>query len=187
MWYDDRHRLARRRLWEAVYSLETLAALLLILMVCMPQVAALEGGSDSRHPPFDAITAPPAGWHRRDPVQVVTGRELFAVIDGGAALYLDAGFRTAAFALYEHPNGTTVQLEIYHMTSHAAAKTVQDRKAGSAGVNVGIGDDSAFKELYLNFVTGLFQVTVYGYDPGQDTVQGIMAISRIIANRLLAQ
>lgn len=161
-----------------------MTAVVFIVLIAAVTGMAGDNTADAVAMRYDTITIPPPGWHRHDPVQMAENNELFSFIDGGATLYINAGFNRAVFTSYDDPRGTTVYLEIYCMVSPAAAMTVHHRKAGAAGKKVPMGDDAVLGKSYLNVLTGSYQITVYGDDAVPETSRAIMTISRLIARRL---
>jgi hypothetical protein len=112
------------------------------------------------------------------------GDQLFALINGGAELYLKLGFQRAIIADYANKSDQSVSLEIYEMNDPEAASKLYEKKAGTEGKSVSLGDAAMFAHYYLNFRLGKFQVTVTGSDTEKETMDGLMAIARIVEGNL---
>ena len=107
------------------------------------------------------------GLQAADPPEQAASDGLFRLINGGASLYLKAGFRRALVQDYLAADGTLFNLEVYEMTSPEAARTVFVHKAG-AGVAVGGAGPlraSHVQEYYGLYWEGPFFVSVTGAEP----------------------
>ena len=153
-------------------------ALLLILSVSAGEAPQTDGMAD--------LTRPPEGWTLLEPPQTAAGEQLFTLINGGAVLYVQAGFSRAVFAAYRSAAGRDINLEIYRMTSDQAARQVYTRKISAQGRPVDIGAAAFFEDYFLNFYRGVYQVTISGYAADRPTTDGIFAIARMIDERLKA-
>ena len=143
--------------------------------------ARAEGGLPAK---FIFLNTPPAGWQVAEAPQAVEGPALFAVINGGAELYLELGFKQAAFAAYKTDKGILLNLEIYEMVSPEAARKTQASKTGGQDRPETLGDEARWGDHYLNLRKGPWQVTIAGYDTKSVTLDGIRALAETVVRNL---
>jgi len=70
------------------------------------------------------------------------------------------------------------------MLSREGAGRVQHKKTRGKGQKVSVGEEAAMEDHYLNFRKGAYQVTVSGYDTQEETVEWILRIARLVAERI---
>jgi hypothetical protein len=126
------------------------------------------------------------GWTLDEEPQTAQGVGLFDLINGGAEQYVKAGFSRAVIATYQNKQGKSINLEIYEMLSPESATSIQRKKAGDRGKKVFLGEEAAMEDHYLNFRKGSYQVTVSGYDTQEETIEGLLRIARLVAERISA-
>jgi hypothetical protein len=126
------------------------------------------------------------GWTLDGEPQTAEGMALFELINGGAEEYVKEGFRRAVTATYRNPEGKRINLDIYEMLSPESAKRIHRKKAGDKGTRVPVGEEAALEDYYLNFRKGAYQVTLSGYDTQKVTLEGILLMGRLVAERISA-
>lgn len=126
------------------------------------------------------------GWTLDGEPQTAEGMALFELINGGAEEYVKEGFRRAVTATYKNKEGKRINLDLYEMLSPESAKRIYAKKAGAGGTTVSVGEEAALEDYYLNFRKGPYQVTLSGYDTHQDTMEGILLMGRLVAERIPA-
>jgi hypothetical protein len=124
------------------------------------------------------------GWTLDGDPQTAEGMALFELINGGAEEYVKEGFRRAVTATYKNKEGKRINLDIYEMLSPGSAKRIHLKKAGDKGKKVPVGEEAALEDYYLNFRTGAYQVTLSGYDTQKETLEGILLVGRLVAERI---
>jgi len=125
-----------------------------------------------------------AGWTPDGEAQCAVGDDLFLLIDGGAEVYLEHGFREALFQAYRSDDGKSINLEIYKMVSPEAAHGIYTFKTGNDGSPIDVGQEGRLDSYYLNFRRGNFLVTIIGLDTDIGTLAGIEKIARAVDSRL---
>lgn len=125
-----------------------------------------------------------AGFTPNGTPQAYHGDDLFQMIDGGADIYHEYGFRQVLSAEYLDAHGKTIKLEMYEMESPAAAYGIYSFKVGEGGKPLAIGQEGRIEDYYLNFWKGNMQVTLIGQDAEEETVQGIVALAGAVAARI---
>lgn len=73
------------------------------------------------------------GWKLDTPPETAEGLELYSLINGGAEIYVQAGFKRAVMASYRDPKGKMINLEIFEMTSAESARNVHAKKISKEG------------------------------------------------------
>ena len=126
-------------------------------------------------------------WVSEGPAQLAEGQELFALIDGGAELFLRHGFERAAVQSYTFAGGRHIQVEIYMMRSVDGAADVFARKTGPGELPLALGDAGAGGEYYIVFRRGRFLVTVTAGDADADAKAAVLRIARAVENRIIAR
>jgi hypothetical protein len=126
-------------------------------------------------------------WVPEGPAQLAEGQELFALIDGGAELFLRHGFERAAVQSYALAGGRHIQVEIYMMRSMDGAADVFARKTGPGELPLVLGDAGAGGEYYIVFRRNRFLVTVTAGDADADAKAAVLRIARAVENRISAR
>jgi hypothetical protein len=124
------------------------------------------------------------GWELDGEPQTAEGIGLFEVINGGAEEYVKEGFSQALMATYRNNEGKRINLEIYEMLSPESARSIHRKKAGDKGQKVPVGEEAAMEDYYLNFRKGAYQVTLSGYDTQKETLEWILHMARLVAERI---
>jgi len=120
------------------------------------------------------------GWHPEREAQIAKGEDLFLLINGGAEIYHEYGFKQAVYQTYGGENGKTINLEIYEMDSPECAYGIYTFKTGKAGKLIDVGHEGWLEAYYLNFWEGNFLVTLIGFDSEQETLDGLMEIAKTV-------
>lgn len=123
------------------------------------------------------------GWQPGGKPEHVVGEDLFLLINGGAEIYYEYGFKQAITEVYKKGN-KTINLEIYEMKSPASAYGVYTFKTGENGQDFPIGNGAKLEDYYLNSWKGNFQVTLTGFDSGKETLAGLLTIARVIDSKI---
>jgi len=126
------------------------------------------------------------GWTLDGEPQTAEGMALFELINGGAEEYVKQGFRRALLATYRNNEGKRINVDVYEMLSPESAKRIHRKKAGDRGATVPVGEEAAMEDYYLNFQKGSFQVTLSGYDTQKETLEWLLQIGRLVAERIRA-
>jgi hypothetical protein len=124
------------------------------------------------------------GWKLDGQPQTAEGIRLFELINGGAEEYVKEGFSRAVMATYRNNEGKRINLDIYEMLSPESAKSIYRKKAGNKGQKVSIGEEAAMEDYYLNFRKGVYQVTLSGYDTQRETLEWLLRMARLVAERI---
>ncbi len=140
--------------------------------------------ASERRPNMAVFTSPPDGWKTTGAPATAAGETLFRVINGGAEIYLQTGFRQARFTTFQTPEGLNINLEIYEMSDPAAARSIFAQKTGDTGVKAPYGQEARLEAYYLNFWRDRYQVTISGYKATPETVAAIRVLAATVDKRL---
>jgi hypothetical protein len=124
------------------------------------------------------------GLKLSDAPKTYRGDELFLMINGGADIYHEYGFRQVQSAEYVDASGKSIHLEIYEMESPASAYGIYTFKIGKTGKKLSIGREALLQDYYLNFWKGNLLVTVIGPDAEEEIVQGVVALAKAVDARI---
>ena len=105
---------------------------------------------------------PSEGWAETTPARVAVGNGLFELIDGGAELYQEFGFREAISWTLASPTKATIQVELYQMTDPAAAFGQLSLMQSGKYTRGELGQGSLRFSYYLALWSGPFFVSVTG-------------------------
>jgi predicted amidohydrolase YtcJ len=125
-------------------------------------------------------------WEPAGTSQHVVGDDLFLLINGGAEIYHEYGFKQAIVRGFRHKKQETLQfnLEIYEMQNPEAAYGIYTFKTGDSGKAIDVGNEGLLEDYYLNFRKGNFLVTVIGFDAKEETIAGITAVAKVVAAKI---
>jgi hypothetical protein len=126
------------------------------------------------------------GWKIEGEPETAEGMALFELINGGAEEYVKEGFRRAVLATYLNNERRRINVEIYEMLSPESATTIHRKKTGDKGTKVPVGDEAAMEDYYVNFRKGAYQVTLSGYDTRKETIEWILHMARLVAEKINA-
>lgn len=119
-------------------------------------------------------------WSPERKPRLAEGEDLYLLINGGADIYLEYGFKQTVFQTYVSETGNRINLEIYEMNCPDCAYGIYTFKTGETGKPADTGDEGWMEEYYLNFRKGNFLVTCIGLDSEQTTMDGLEKIARAV-------
>lgn len=145
-----------------------------------PSVAPPKEGISLLLPESDEVE----NWTEFDLPQQVEGEDLFTLINGGAEIYHEYGFRQAVNHSYESNDGKAINVEIYEMASPESAFGIYSFKTGDEGEEVPFGNNGLLESYYLNFWKGNYLVTLVGFDTEPETVEIILEMARLVDSKI---
>lgn len=167
------HRLLRR---SSIRS-AVLCAVIASAGVC---AAAVEEGVAQLLAPLQELR----DWTTAEAPRTFVGEDLFELIDGGAELYHEYGFRQAVAARFEGPSSATLQIEAYQMDSAASACGVYSLLQSPKGAPIVIGQGGRLYRDYLIFWKGPFYVSLTLTVPLESAGAVLTGAARQIADRI---
>jgi hypothetical protein len=124
------------------------------------------------------------GWKLDEEPQTAEGIGLFELINGGAEEYVREGFKRAIMATYRNNEGKLINLDIFEMLSPESARRIHGKKVGDKETKVSVGEEAAIGDYYLNFRKGAYHVTLSGYDSQKETLEWLLHMGRLVAERI---
>ncbi len=109
-----------------------------------------------------AKLVPAAGWTAPEPPRAAVGDDLFDLIDGGAELYHEYGFKAAASWNLAGPDSAGIQVELYEMADPAAAFGVWSLMQTGQFARGDLGQGSLRFGYYVAFWSGRYFASVTG-------------------------
>jgi hypothetical protein len=123
-------------------------------------------------------------WAPITEAQIFESEELFELINGGAEIYHEFGFRQALAQDFTGPEQRLIALEVFEMNDSAGAYGTYSFKSSGSGRTLEIGDEAMLEDYYLNFRAGPYVVTLTGMSDDEITMQGITRIARATAQNI---
>lgn len=113
-----------------------------------------------------------------------TPESLFGCINGGAEVFISAGFKQAVFQSYTNEQGRRLNLEIYEMATKDGSKAIFSKNTLPEDKRVAIGDEAVTGNYYILFRKSNFYVAMTGFDPGQETLDLLGRVARKVDNAI---
>ncbi len=111
---------------------------------------------------------------------------LWELINGGAGIYLKAGFERVILQEYKSKSGVLYGLEVYQMKTPKGAKEVFGTKGGKQVAKPAIGQGSTLADYYGLIWQGRFFVTVTAYEKTDETKARLTQIARATVEKFRA-
>jgi hypothetical protein len=124
------------------------------------------------------------GWKFNRQPQVLSGDELFDLIDGGADIYLEYGFGRVISAQYIDPSQNLIQAEIYEMADEEGAYGIFSISQSRTGWTNAYGTLSAVTTDYISFWKGKFYV-ILSWSSKQSADEPLLSnLARLISGKI---
>jgi hypothetical protein len=121
-----------------------------------------------------------SGWNAVGEPKEYIGDDLYTLINGGAEIYHEYGFKSVAAQEFSSANEKSAIIEIFEMTNPESAFGIYSFKTGTKGVELPVSNDGLLESYYLNFWKGRFVITITGFGTDNETVDGIKAFAQVI-------
>ena len=108
----------------------------------------------------------------------------YRLINGGAEIYHEYGFRRVVVQDYRNSEDISISVEIFEMTNPESAYGIYTFKSSPEGKIVSIGADGKLESYYMNFWRDSLLVTLTGFDEDKETVDGLIAIGRAVDKKI---
>lgn len=126
-------------------------------------------------------------WYPDGKAEYASGQDLYLVINGGAEIYFEYGFKEAAYQSYKNKSGQSINLEIYEMTDPGAAYGIYTFKTGADGVPIDCGQGGWLESYFLNFWEGNFLITLTALSMEGQALNGIKNIAFAVDSKLASE
>ena len=124
------------------------------------------------------------GWIAQTESEIAIGQDLYLVINGGAEIYHEYGFKKAIFQTYIDSKGNSINLEIYEMESNAAAFGMYSFKTGKKGLFLKLGYEGWLEFYYLNFWKGNYLVTLTSMQTDTSCIADLEKLANAVDNKI---
>jgi hypothetical protein len=131
-----------------------------------------------------AKLTPTAGWQAPEPARVAVGDDLFDLIDGGAELYHEYGFKRAVSWQLENAARSMIQVELYEMVDAPAAYGVWSLMQTGKYQRGTLGQGSVRFGYYVAFWSGPYFASVTGAQPDAATQAEVDRLANALAAQL---
>jgi len=124
------------------------------------------------------------GWSLAFAPEEAEGDDLFLLIDGGAELYHEYGFKRALVAEYSGPGSRKINIEMYRMRDPFSAYGIFSFKAGAKGEKLNIEDGAVLEDYYLTFYKSDIQISVTALDSSKETRKDLIRFAEAISLKI---
>jgi len=170
-------KIQGKKMWYSIRN-KIIAKILLIAFVCNFGIQFLFGQNDIGY--YLPKNKEAGTWQPAGSPEKAVGEDLFLLINGGAEIYYEYGFKQAIMQSYQSENGKSINLEIFEMNDPVSAFGIYTFKTSLTGEEIQIGDEALLEDYYLNFWKSNFLVTITGFDSEKETINGLNTIARAI-------
>lgn len=133
---------------------------------------------------FCPVKSEVKNWQPDGEPEIAKGEDLFLVINGGAEIYHEYGFKNAVFQTYVN-NGNSINLEIYEMQSNTAAFGMYSFKTGKEGLSLNLGYEGWLESYYLNFWKGNYLVTLTSMQTDSSCIEDLIYFANVVDKRII--
>jgi hypothetical protein len=127
-----------------------------------------------------------SGWKIIDSPQRYKGDELFLLMDGGADIYLEYGFKQAVNCMYINDANASVKVEIYQMKSPEGAYGIFTNNSGEDGEKIMVGNGGLLTNYGLIFWKNNFMVSITGSNNEINTKTELVNFAKSIDTKIEA-
>ena len=122
-------------------------------------------------------------WRPKGGSQIFVGENLYELIDGGAEIYYEYGFKQVIVQNYQNPDAKSINLAIYEMDNSSSAYGIYTFQSAE-GEEVEVGSEGIRSDYYLQFWKDKFFVTLIASDTEESTSRGLHTIAREVDHRI---
>ncbi len=124
------------------------------------------------------------GWNPSGAPENYEGDDLFFLINGGADLYYEYGFREVVAEHYIDSENNMIRVEIYRMTDPGAAYGVYSVSASADADVYMIGYKGEITDYHIRFFKDDYYVLVSALDRGENIDSGMKSIAGYIDGQI---
>jgi hypothetical protein len=141
------------------------------------------------NPPAAQVERLPAtgdapGWTKSSETRQFAAAELWRYVDGDAERYLSAGVRYTLTSTYRYRDGVDAVADVHRMDSSASAAPFLESEPSAGSRPVALGDAGRSYGQSVTFRKGPFFVRLVAYQQTAETETALIALARVIAERL---
>ncbi len=154
------------------------------VIVLFYSVAGMDGNQKTDITFFCPIKGETDNWSPDGEAETAKGEDLYLVINGGAEIYHEYGFKNAIYQTYTNNTGNSINLEIYEMESNAAAFGMYSFKTGKNGVSLKFGYEGWLETYYLNFWKGNYLVTLTSMKTDSSCIEDLKTLAKAVDKKI---
>jgi hypothetical protein len=126
-----------------------------------------------------------AGWKKSNPAKIYSGEELFSLIDGGADIFFEYGFKRVMSQIYNKADNY-VNVEIYEMNDSSSAFGIFSLQTLKTGERIKFSCEASAGEGFLLFWKGNYYVTLSSSSSGNagDNMAGLLGVAEGIQAKI---
>jgi len=124
------------------------------------------------------------GFELKTEPEYYQGDDLFYLINGGADIYLEYGFKDVISASYENETGLSFKAEIYQMLNDSAAYGIFSFNRNDKMIYHDIGDESIRQDDFLIFIKGHYYVVLTTQSNQKEQKVNLQAKARFIEAKI---
>jgi hypothetical protein len=123
-------------------------------------------------------------WKEIDTPTAYSGDELYLMMDGNAALFMEYGFKKVLTTVYENNNNQSVEVELFQMGGNDGAYGVFTNTIDEGGKKVAFGDEGMLNDTHLTFKKSCYFVSLVASDNSKENIEGLMLIAKTIDQKI---
>lgn len=120
------------------------------------------------------------GWSTLEGPRIYNGEDLFQLIDGGAVLFLEYGYRRTVAVEYRDADDKSINLEIYEMQDPEGAYGIYSIRSGENGRAAEFGQESIVNSYFIMFWKSTYYITIGGSDTSAGCRRGLEMVAKAI-------
>lgn len=163
-------------------------AYFVIAFVLLSAVATAPDTDPTQHMDDISVNIPGAGeieaWEPTGIMRTFVGEDLYSLINGGAVIFYEYGFKQAVTQDYAGADGKPISLQIYQMNNPASAYGVYTLKSSTGGKDIDIGHEGMLADYYLHFWKGDLLAILMTTGSDEATQRGLVRIARAVDGKI---
>ena len=124
------------------------------------------------------------GFEMTDEPEYFQGDDLFFLINGGADIYLEYGFKDVISVSFKDELDLRFKVEIYQMLNDSAAYGIFSFNRNDREIFHDIGDESIRREDYVIFIKGLYYVVLTTQNNQEGKKVNLQGKAKLIAAKI---
>ncbi len=124
------------------------------------------------------------GFELKSEPEYYQGDDLFFLINGGADVYLEYGFKDVISASYENETGLGFKAEIYQMLNDSAAYGIFSFNRSNRTIYHDIGDESIRQNDFLIFIKGHYYIVLTTQSNQEEQLVNLLAKAKLIEAKI---
>ena len=124
------------------------------------------------------------GWRISGVPEVYMGEDLFRLINGGADIFHEYGFKQVVTQRYNNRNDKIISIEIYEMIDSSAAFGIFSLFTFKTGKRINFSSGASEGDEFLIFWKGNYFISLSGYEVSKEIKDGFIFIAQSIESKI---